>query len=124
MEETGGGFFQVRRDHGGPGIDGKIIRLRVDQYRFPGSAGRGNQCLDSCQGSLAIVGKHHHITVFQLLPVFLQQGGAIDGFETVLKIQPDQLLVPADDTQLGDSRGIRDPLEGAPDACTVQHGFQ
>ena len=107
---TGQGCFElgaVGRQQAGAAIVPEIAGLRVHQDRLAGGAGGLDQSGGARQAALGVVGQHHGRTIGQQLRVTHHQASGILPTEGRFAIQPDNLLVAAQDPELADRGPIR-----------------
>ncbi len=121
---------QVGRYQGGTGIAAEIAALGVHQHRGAGGTGPLDPGQRVGQGPLAVVREHHQPVCRQLCLELLQQAFLVVIGKAVLEVEPDELLVAADDAQLGDGgkTGVAvemalDPGLGESLAQLLRHGI-
>jgi hypothetical protein len=112
---------QVRRNGGGAGVAAEIRALGIHENRSAPRPCAANELLRRSERALAVVGKHHGAGLIQG-SVELRQGfrPCVQG-AGLLDIQPDELLVAADDAHLGDGRHVPEPRRAKIDPDVAKH---
>ncbi len=123
---TGHGFefAQVRRDQGRATVLFKVRAFRVDQHRRVLSSGGLNQRLWIIQRAFAVIRQNHHRSFCHTGLIELQQFSRIRVGAVFFKIETDQLLLTADDAQLGDGRALRMSTEVTADTSVFQQATE
>jgi hypothetical protein len=113
-------FGEVGGDQGRPAVDREIPALGIHQHRDTGLAGGLDQHMWSAQGALAVIREDHRRRTRKLRAVQGQQVARLQARKSVLEVEPDQLLVAADDPQLGNGGRPDLTMKPATDAGVLE----
>ncbi len=102
-------FRAIRRDQRGPPVTLPVVAFGIHEHRFPGVPGFRDHLRDVRQAALRVVRHQDHV-VFRQQGVEAREAGAQDLVRRrILKVDPQQLLLPRQHPQLdgGEQFGVR-----------------